>query len=124
MESDVLIQDALGALAGPAKERREHVRHPITLRVLVAIGNTILHGRAENLAYGGACVRVEEILPEGTGVTVRFLTPYLEKFTHIDIAARVQYTILSSAFPPYKTGLKFTNLDAETKKRIGALIQE
>lgn len=124
MASAPLFGEGLVQSEPHGTERREHARHPVNLRVMVAIGKTILHGRAENLSPGGAGLRLEEPLAEGTAVTVRFLTPHLEKFHCIDVAGKASYTTLTSGSPPYRVGLKFVGLDIEARRRIGALIHE
>lgn len=112
------VAPALGALP----ERRQHARQPVNLRIMVAIGRTVLHGRAENLSLGGACLRLEEPLPEGMQFALRLLTPYLKAFDHIDVKARVQNLALTSGSPPYRTGVRFLEVDAEARRRIQTLV--
>jgi hypothetical protein len=106
------------------QERREHPRFAIRLRVMVAVGEAILPGRSEDLSKGGACLRLEEVLPEGTPIAVRFLTPYLEQFQYIDVNAMVQYAILTSDIPPWRLGVKIVGASPEAKRRIAKLIGE
>ncbi|MBS1191282.1 MAG: PilZ domain [Rhodocyclaceae bacterium] len=103
-------------------ERREHPRRGIKLRILVAVGKVILQGRAEDISAGGASLRLDEVLPEGTRIAVRFLTPHLEKFKWIDVTATVQYVILTSGNPAYRTGVKIVGADAEARSRLETLI--
>lgn len=106
------------------QERREHPRFNIKLRIMVAVGEVILHGRSEDLSKGGACLRLEEVLPEGTSIAVRFLTPYLDQFQHIDARATVQYATLTSDSLPWRHGVRFVGLDGEARRRISMLIGE
>ena len=105
------------------EERRHNPRYPLHLRVLVASGQSILHGRTENISIDGACIRLDEIQPEGGCLPVRFLTPYIEEFSHIDVMARVQYSAISSGTPSCKVGVHFIRPDPEIQRRISMVIR-
>lgn len=106
------------------EERRQHYRHPVHVRVLVGLGQSILHGRSENISLDGACIRLDDVQPEDICVPVRFLTPYIEEFQYIDVMARVQYSVLTSGMPPYKVGVRFIGANTEVVRRIAVLTKD
>lgn len=104
------------------EDKREHLRRPVQVRILVAVGKTILPGRTEDISEGGACLRLEHPLPEGARIALRILTPYIERFDHLDVRAEVRYATVTSGTPPCRIGVKFVGADDEFHRRLAVLL--
>jgi formylmethanofuran dehydrogenase subunit B len=105
------------------KETREVARHAIRLKVMVAAGMTVSHGRSEDISMAGACLRTTEMLPVGARIQVRLLTPFQNKFDYLDVAAVVRYSTMASGEPACRVGVQFVNSDADFKRKLVTVLQ-
>lgn len=104
-------------------ERRGTFRHLIHLRVMLAIGKTILHGRTEDISPAGGCIRLDEMLPSGLRIQIRILSPSTKLFDHLDIGAVVRYASMTSGEPPCRVGVEFVDATPEIKQKLLNIIQ-
>ena len=104
-------------------EKREVARHATHLRVMVAIGKKVLQGRSEDVSVSGASLRLTEMLPAGARIQVRLLSPLIKLIDHLDVAAVVRYSTMSSGEPPCRVGVQFVDTDADSKRKLMAILQ-
>jgi len=104
-------------------ERRGIDRRLIYLRVMVAIGKTVVHGRTEDISIAGGCIRLGEMLPSGLRIQIRILSPSNKRFDHLDVGAVVRYSSMTSGEPPCRVGVQFVDVDPEFKQKLLNIIQ-
>lgn len=99
----------------PRKVLRCHAR-------LTVAGAGQFNVRTADISMDGLCVFVSEQLRVGQACSIAFdATAVTGKVRSVNMTAKVIYSILSST-DGFRTGLQFTQLDAETKKTLAELI--
>lgn len=114
---EILVEKALGDLdirpakeiKGTGEERREFCRRPFRLRLMLAYGSQIYHGRTDDVSETGASIRVDILLHEKARIDIRFLSPFLEGMDHFDISGEVRYAVMTSGDPACRIGVQFIN---------------
>ena len=104
-------------------DKRGIVRRLIYLRVMVAIGETVLHGHTEDISIAGGCIRLGEMLPSGLRIQIRILSPSNKRIDHLDVGAVVRHSSMTSGEPPCRVGVQFVDVDPEFKQKLLTIIQ-
>jgi type IV pilus assembly protein PilZ len=113
------------SMAKNAKEKRKHHRKPVHIRIKYKILNQFFEDYIKNISLGGIFVETPDPLPVRTRLKVEFSLPEMEP--PIETEGIVVHTIRQSGKPNAPIsgmGIKFSDLNEESRRRLEAYITD
>jgi type IV pilus assembly protein PilZ len=110
------------AAGAPAVERRRDPRLPVNIRIDYQTVDAFFSEFASNINQGGLYIKTAKPLPPGTGLNIQFLLP--GKSRPIQVRGEVVWVNerTTKGINP-GMGIRFEDLDAETKAEINELVR-
>ena len=104
-------------------QRRAHPRYAIELDAAIVTDDRQLNGRTNNLSKGGFCMLTDDSLPLGTPCKAKLALVFSEnQFSeHLELTATVVWSTPTAG--RYQVGVKFTQLDAQSRNYLDLFIQ-
>ncbi len=104
------------ALGPMSREARKSPRYALEAAVELRVGETVAHGRTDNLSRGGMCVIVDRAVDRGAEVVASVVLIFDADTASepLELPARVVWST-ALAGDQYQLGIAFLGLEAEQK---------